>query len=377
MEGEPALRFAVGDRVRCKVAPTTWAAGVVTQVHYREPQWPAHATAPYQVELDEDGQLIFAPADDDRLIRSERDFERLLGVLSTDGPYAEVDADEDDAHTIPSAYRDDVAARYPRKHPRLFDPNQLDDFLEPSFAAALAQLDGADGSAAALRSLLTEQARGLFSIRIFSAAFCEALLAECEHFEAWCLRERVEVHRPNTMNNHGAIVDDFGLAPMMAAIVRRVVEPLSRLAGYADVMGGDGGGAALLTHHAFVVSYALGKDLELGFHVDSSDVTLNLCLGRLGFVGGGLYFKGVRCPVHQQGPARPEEEVTYDHVPGVALLHRGKHRHGARRLTAGERHNLILWCRGDPARSSEGLARGAGGRTCQAWCWARTGLLSS
>ena len=263
-----------------------------------------------------------------------------------------------------------------RKHPRLFDPNQLDDFLEPSFAAALAQLDGADGSAAALRSLLTEQARGLFSIRIFSAAFCEALLAECEHFEAWCLRERVEVHRPNTMNNHGAIVDDFGLAPMMAAIVRRVVEPLSRLAGYDDVVGGDGGGAALLTHHAFVVSYALGEDLELGFHVDSSDVTLNLCLGRLGFVGGGLYFKGVRCPVHQQGPARPEEEVTYDHVPGVALLHRGKHRHGARRLTAGERHNLILWCRGDPARSSEGLQR-AGGRTCQAWCWARTGLLSS
>ena len=43
MEGEPALRFAVGDRVRCKVAPSTWAAGVVTQVHYREPQWPAHA----------------------------------------------------------------------------------------------------------------------------------------------------------------------------------------------------------------------------------------------------------------------------------------------------------------------------------------------
>mmetsp|Transcript_91865 Transcript_91865/g.275749 ORF Transcript_91865/g.275749 Transcript_91865/m.275749 type:complete len:81 (-) Transcript_91865:909-1151(-) len=72
------------------------------------------------------------------------------------------------------------------------------------------------------------------------------------------------------MNNYGAILDDFGMGGMMDAVMKQYVEPLSRVAGYADVMGGE----ALTSHHAFVVAYAMGKDLELSFHVDSSDVTL-------------------------------------------------------------------------------------------------------
>ena len=51
-----------------------------------------------------------------------------------------------------------------------------------------------------------------------------------------------------------------------------------RVAGFSDVMGG----LTLPTHHAFVVAYALQKDLGLSFHVDSSDVTLNVCLVREG-----------------------------------------------------------------------------------------------
>ena len=110
--------------------------------------------------------------------------------------------------------------------------------------------------------------------------------------------------------------------------------------------------------------------MSLGFHVDTSEVTLNVCLGR-SFEGGSLFFRGVRCPLHQQGAARAEEEVEYTHAPGMALLHRGKHRHGAHAITSGERHNLILWCRADPvvaARASE--------HRCHDWCWARGGLLT-
>ena len=68
------LRFAVGQRVRCRVADHTWAAGRVVQL---QPHWSAsQATAPYQVMLDdysdEDGKdtLVWAPADDDRMIRA-------------------------------------------------------------------------------------------------------------------------------------------------------------------------------------------------------------------------------------------------------------------------------------------------------------------
>jgi hypothetical protein len=31
-------------------------------------------------------------------------------------------------------------------------------------------------------------------------------------------------------------------------------------------------------HHAFVVDYSMGRDVGLGFHVDDSEITMNLCL---------------------------------------------------------------------------------------------------
>lgn len=40
-----------------------------------------------------------------------------------------------------------------------------------------------------------------------------------------------------------------------------------------------------------------------------------------------------------------QEILDYSHVPGRAVLHRGRHRHGARATTSGHRVNLLLWCR--------------------------------
>ena len=71
----PPLRFAVGDRVRCCVAPDQWAGGRVARLWYREDAWPVERVAPYQVALD-DGELIFAPADDDDVIRAEKAIEQ-------------------------------------------------------------------------------------------------------------------------------------------------------------------------------------------------------------------------------------------------------------------------------------------------------------
>ena len=47
---------------------------------------------------------------------------------------------------------------------------------------------------------------------------------------------------------------------------------------------------------------------------------------------------------HQETPWRSEEDFAIAHVPGRAILHRGRHRHGAHPITGGERYNLILWC---------------------------------
>ena len=70
-EPEPLeLRFEVGTDVLCRVGPTEWTAGVITQQWYREsgPAWPEGHYAPYKIRL-QDGRDIFAPQDLDQIIR--------------------------------------------------------------------------------------------------------------------------------------------------------------------------------------------------------------------------------------------------------------------------------------------------------------------
>ena len=64
-----ALRFAVGDRVECKTGCDEWTSGTVVALLYRDDKMPQGKVAPYQIELDDDEGLIWAPLDDDRVIR--------------------------------------------------------------------------------------------------------------------------------------------------------------------------------------------------------------------------------------------------------------------------------------------------------------------
>jgi len=59
---KPALRFKVGDRVKCNMGER-WATGHVFKIWYREPDWDEdRPTAPYQVKLD-NGTFIWCPMD--------------------------------------------------------------------------------------------------------------------------------------------------------------------------------------------------------------------------------------------------------------------------------------------------------------------------
>ena len=54
-------------------------------------------------------------------------------------------------------------------------------------------------------------------------------------------------------------------------------------------------GKGLDSHRAFIVKYAMDDDVDLSYHFDNAEVTLNVCLGKK-FAGGALYFgpmKGV------------------------------------------------------------------------------------
>jgi hypothetical protein len=102
------------------------------------------------------------------------------------------------------------------------------------------------------------------------------------------------------------------------------------------------GSHKLDSFHAFSVQYGAHGDRDLGFHVDASDVTLNLCLGE-SWEGGELYFQGRRCALHRQESHRDEEHWEYQHEPTKALIHAGKHRHGVLPITSGFRRNIIIW----------------------------------
>ena len=71
----PKLRFRPGSRVECKIRDSSAAnggfhPGTVVGTFYREDHWRNGSCAPYQVRLDGERKLIYAPADNDSCIRA-------------------------------------------------------------------------------------------------------------------------------------------------------------------------------------------------------------------------------------------------------------------------------------------------------------------
>jgi hypothetical protein len=248
-------------------------------------------------------------------------------------------------------YCDLIRDNYQPRHPHLYTLRE--EVVVPALVRAVRA-----GTPDALRRVVREAHPQVYVFDMLRPEFCGELLEEAGCFEEWCSRSEVPLIRPNTMNNYGSVLDSYGFAPMLQQLLLQYIVPFSSLL-YADV-----GGASLDSHHGFIVEYKIGKDTKLDFHVDASDVTLNVCLGKQ-FSGGTLFFRGVRCGLCQLQPPRPEEEFEIGHVPGQAILHRGKHRHGANPLQAGERYNLIVWC------NSSRFAREHDQTRCPPWCGGR------
>ncbi|KAF2579782.1 hypothetical protein F2Q68_00003119 [Brassica cretica] len=231
-----------------------------------------------------------------------------------------------------SVYRQKIITNYQPLHKELYTLAPMQCFV-PSFIKAINE-----SSEKSFRSIISEPSPGVFVFDMLQPSFCEMMLAEVENFEKWVGETKFRIMRPNTMNKYGAVLDDFGLDSMLDKLMESFIRPMTK------VFFSDVGGATLDSHHGFVVEYGKDRDLDLGFHVDDSEVTLNVCLGNQ-FVGGELFFRGTRCERHVNTTTKPDEIYDYSHVPGQAVLHRGRHRHGARATTSGHRVNMLLWCR--------------------------------
>lgn len=155
---------------------------------------------------------------------------------------------------------------------------------------------------------------GVYIFDLLTPRACAALL--------WAF-ERLPNDAPNTMNKYGKRVTGAAMRTTMAKLMEEV-EDIRRSA-FPDI-------APLKKNpYAFVVDYTPDTQKGLAKHYDSSDVTLNVCLGHE-FKGGDLMF--------YQG----HKSYIIPHRIGQAIVHRGSQGHRAMPLKSGRRTNLILWC---------------------------------
>eukprot|EP00962_Isochrysis_galbana_P053028 scaffold24495_cov111-Isochrysis_galbana.AAC.6 len=235
-------------------------------------------------------------------------------------------------------------------HPDLFDLSRgfRPEWLAPAVLKAMEAWQGgaaaaADVREAAVRNLVTEVSPGVFTFDLLSASFCELLISELERYEA----SGMPPMRPNSMNNYGIVLNGpIGLERLMDLLQSSVVAPIGEA-----LFGEEGQG--LDHHHAFVVQYRPAQDKGLDMHTDACDVTLNVCLGKE-FTGGGLTLCGLRGGGEVGGGER-KLRLVHSHRKGQAILHLGRHRHGADDILTGERLNLILWNKSSRHRLSRGF----------------------
>ena len=197
-----------------------------------------------------------------------------------------------------------------------------------------------------------EVSPGIFSLPLFTPAFCALLLEETEHFE----KSDLPRGRPNTMNNYGLMLGEVGMRGLMTHLLELIIAPMSAaLFAQETFCRPSAARGGLDHHHSFVVKYRAKQrgeavsagDEGLDMHHDSSETTLNVCLGKGDFAYGGLVFCG-----RTGEPGVRALQYSHQQLPGEALLHLGRHRHGAAKMTRGERCNLIVWARSSGFRSA-------------------------
>lgn len=71
------------------------------------------------------------------------------------------------------------------------------------------------------------------------------------------------------------LLDEIGFTSFIDELRNQYLNPLAQ-ALYGDEYIGNTG---LDSHKAFVVSYKIGQDIDLGYHYDNAEITLNVSLG--------------------------------------------------------------------------------------------------
>ena len=192
----------------------------------------------------------------------------------------------------------------------------------------------------------------IFSVPILTREWCQILNQEFHFYDMWRKNRSYRYSPPNSMHEYGVMLSQMGLDKPIQELTEKVIVPIIAPL-YPEVESHK-----IDSVHGFSVQYGQYGDQDLGFHVDASTVTVNICLGE-SWEGGDLYFQGRRCALHRQEPHREEEHYTYKHQVGEMLIHAGAHRHGVYPILSGFRRNIILWYSVGPLMQET---------ICPSWC---------
>lgn len=229
-------------------------------------------------------------------------------------------------------YREWIMSNYQPRFRELYklDPESL---LLPCFRKAVRE-----NTEESFRRIMFEPFPGVYVFKMFQPDFFQKLLVEVENMRKWLHEAKLMIRKPNNKSKYGVVLDDFGMDIMLKPLVEDFIFPICKVF-FPQVCG-----TMFDTQHGFVIENCEDRDAELGFHVENSDITLNVCLSKQS-EGGEILFTGTRCNKHLKAGPKPEEIFEYCHEPGQAILHLGCHSHGAKAaITSCSRANMILWC---------------------------------
>lgn len=161
------------------------------------------------------------------------------------------------------------------------------------------------------------------------------------HLEA-IQKSGIPMRRPNGMNRYGLVLDhetQGGVSYPEIDFFRKWLAELTRPLGRMFFPEYIGSPKDDDSSYAFSIQYQSDEDgdVELKEHSDASAFTINI---NLNFPGEEDIFEGSSL-VFVDGSTGNREGMQME--PGMAVVHRGLHRHQALPIMKGQRRQLILW----------------------------------
>lgn len=131
--------------------------------------------------------------------------------------------------------------------PELFGSTWKESWLHSSFKQIVREVRAGE----TLQNLVHKGAivqinPGIYSFPIFGREICEDILAETENFQSYATAKGITIHRPNSMNNYGLVLNLMGMREILTSLQQNFLVYLSQLFFPSE-------GSEITDHHSFML----------------------------------------------------------------------------------------------------------------------------